>query len=192
MMVLTIYMLSAFLLLVAAFVVFRIFVRGDYRRKGRLTLFSALLEWVIFSLWGTFTWLDLPPDWPPSYVSPVLKTIGWILVVVGAVGLFSTIATFGFRRAHGLEVNVLKQSGLYRLTRNPQILVCSLVVIGYAMLWPSWHTLGWVVLFAVIAHMMVLTEEEHLRTVYGEEYVRYCERVPRYLGFRGKSKKDAA
>ncbi|MBF8295644.1 MAG: hypothetical protein HW389_2189 [Bacteroidetes bacterium] len=28
-----------------------------------------------------------------------------------------------------------------------------------------------------------MTEEEHLRSIYGEEYERYCERVPRYLGF---------
>jgi protein-S-isoprenylcysteine O-methyltransferase Ste14 len=32
-----------------------------------------------------------------------------------------------------------------------------------------------------VGHLMVMTEEEHLREVYGEEYERYCERVPRYL-----------
>ncbi|MEE9170466.1 MAG: hypothetical protein V3U73_11910, partial [bacterium] len=26
-----------------------------------------------------------------------------------------------------------------------------------------------------------LAEEEHLRNIHGEEYARYCERVPRYL-----------
>jgi protein-S-isoprenylcysteine O-methyltransferase Ste14 len=38
-------------------------------------------------------------------------------------------------------------------------------------------------MYRAIAHMMVLTEEEHLLDVYDEEYERYCERVPRYLGF---------
>jgi protein-S-isoprenylcysteine O-methyltransferase Ste14 len=28
---------------------------------------------------------------------------------------------------------------------------------------------------------MVLTEEEHLRDVFGDEYARYCERVTRYI-----------
>ncbi len=50
------------------------------------------------------------------------------------------------------------------------------------MVFQSWHALGLVVLFAAIAHLMVLTEEEHLRRVFGEEYARYCARVPRYLG----------
>ena len=67
------------------------------------------------------------------------------------------------------------------MTRNPQIVGSALIVIGYAMYWPSWHSLGWVILYAAICHMMVLTEEEHLRRTFAEEYVRYCECVPRYL-----------
>ena len=67
----------------------------------------------------------------------------------------------------------------------------ALLVAGSAALWPSWYALGWLFLYAAIAHMMVLTEEEHMRNVHGEEYERYCERVPRYLGLpRGKSIKQ--
>jgi protein-S-isoprenylcysteine O-methyltransferase Ste14 len=82
----------------------------------------------------------------------------------------------------GQKVDVLKQSGPYRITRNPQIVACFIAVFGYVLLWPSWHTLGWVISFSVIAHMMVLTEEEHLRNIFGEKYVQYCVRVPRYIG----------
>jgi protein-S-isoprenylcysteine O-methyltransferase Ste14 len=56
------------------------------------------------------------------------------------------------------------------------------MVIGCAVLWPSWYALGWVVLYGVIGHVMVLTEEEHLRNVYGEEYTVYCKQIPRYVG----------
>jgi protein-S-isoprenylcysteine O-methyltransferase Ste14 len=109
--------------------------------------------------------------------------IGWVLIGLGLGTMLTVIAWFGLHRSVGREVNVLKQSGPYRLTRNPQILACLLAVVGYAMIWPSWNSAGWVVLFSVFAHMMVLTEEEHLRTVHGEAYRRYCERTPRYLGF---------
>jgi quinol-cytochrome oxidoreductase complex cytochrome b subunit len=97
MMQLFVYLISAFLLVVGAFVIFRIFVRRDYQQKGQF--------------------------------------------VGGA-----------------------------------------LLVAGSAMLWPSWYALGWVVLYAVVAHTMVLTEEEHLGKVYSEEYLRYCKRTPRYIG----------
>ena len=82
-----------------------------------------------------------------------------------------------------LEVDAMIQTGLYRLSRNPQIVGGSLLVIGSAVQWPSWYALGWVILYGAITHMMVLTEEEHLSAVHGEAYARYCERVPRYLGF---------
>ncbi len=177
----SVYLLLAFLLLSAAFIIFRLFVRRDYWQHGQLTLFSSLLELLIFCLWGVFTWLDLPPDWPPADTSPILRVLGWGLIIAGLAVLLIMIAGFGLRRALGLEVNGLKQSGPYRLSRNPQIVACTLAVVGYAILWRSWHTLGWVLLYTAIAHMMVLTEEEHLRNVYGETYIRYCARVPRYI-----------
>ena len=186
-MTLSIYLISAFLFIIAALVIFRIFVRRDYKRKGRLTLFSSILEWLIFFSWGTFTWIDIRSGLPPSHVSPILRSLGWFMILFGLIVLFILIAKFGLSRACGLEVNVLKQSGLYRFTRNPQIIACSLAVIGYALLWLSWHTLGWVVIYATIAHIMVLTEEEHLRNIHGDEYVQYCESVPRYIGFRPSS-----
>ena len=93
------------------------------------------------------------------------------------------MAWFGLRRAFGLEVNTLRRTGPYRLTRNPQLVGFGMVLVGALLLWPSWYTLGWLLLYPIVAHMMVLTEEEHLRDVFGEEYAAYCERVPRYLGF---------
>ena len=136
----TVYLLSAFLLLVAAFVIFRVWIRREYRRKGRLTWFSLLLELLIFSSLGAFTWADMPPGWPPAHVNPILKVIGIVLMVLGMGVWFATMAWFGLRRSSGVDVNVLKQSGLYGLSRNPQILECGLAAIGYALLWPSWHT----------------------------------------------------
>lgn len=180
-MTLTVYLIFACLLLAAAWVVFRVFVRRDYRRLGRLSWPTSLLETLVFCLWGSFTWIDLPPDWPPSYVSPALRAIGWILVAVGLALTLISMGWLGFRRSFGQEANQLRQSGLYAKTRNPQILACALAVIGYATLWPSWHTLGWILLYAATAHIMVFTEEEHLRDLHGQAYERYCQRVPRYF-----------
>ena len=94
---------------------------------------------------------------------------------------------FGLRRAFGLQVKGLVQSGPYRLTRNPQLVGGLLLVIGVVILWPSCYALGWVVLYGIVAHMMVLSEEEHLLRQYGEEYNRYCSQVPRYLGWPRRS-----
>jgi protein-S-isoprenylcysteine O-methyltransferase Ste14 len=184
-----VYIISAFLLIIATLVVFRIFVRHDYQEKGRLTRLSGFLELLVWGLYMSFPYLYNPPEWAWFWSRDVpigtpLRVIGVICVVAGLVLAFGTMFWFGLRRAFGLEVNALIQSGPYRVTRNPQIVGGSLLVIGSTVLWPSWYALGWVVLYVVVAHTMVFTEEEHLRAVFGSEYERYCEGVPRYFGFR--------
>ena len=179
-----IYVVSAFILIAFAFITFRIIVRRSYQDRGRLTWFSSSLEFLVFFSWGTFTWLDLPSGWPPADINPILRTFSWLCITIGLTVTFILIFWFGWLRAMGQKVDALIQSGPYRITRNPQSVACGIAVIGYALLGPSWHTFGWVILFSVIIHMMVLTEEEHLRDIFGEEYVKYCARVPRYIGIR--------
>jgi hypothetical protein len=73
--------LSAFLLAAAAFAVFRILVRRDYRQRGRLTLFSSLSVMLIWGLYISFPFLYNPSQWmwfwsPAVPVSPVVRVIG--------------------------------------------------------------------------------------------------------------------
>jgi protein-S-isoprenylcysteine O-methyltransferase Ste14 len=177
-----VYLITASILLFAAIIIFRVYIRRDYLRNGRLTPFSTFLEWLIFCSWSFFTYFDLSNVWLPSHINSFVRVIAWILLVTGFSFLVIGMAKLGFRRSNGLEVNVLQRTGLYSLTRNPQAIACSLAVIGYALLWPSLHTLGWVILFMAIVHIMVLTEEEHLLDIHGEEYELYCKLVPRYIG----------
>ncbi len=179
-----VYVASVTGLVAFAVIVFRVLVRRDYLRRGRLSWFSSLLEFLVFFLFGTFTWLDLPPGWPPREVNPVLRIIGWFCVTAGLSMMLVAIFWFGWRRAMGRKVDELIRSGPYRVSRNPQIVACFVAVLGYALLWPSWHTLGWIILFSAIAHTMVLTEEEHLRKIFDEKYNFYCTRTPRYLRIR--------
>jgi protein-S-isoprenylcysteine O-methyltransferase Ste14 len=186
MIVLAVYLISAFLLLAAAFVIFRVLVRRDYKREGRLTPFTSFLELLVWVLYVCFPYIYNPPDWwfvwfADSPANSALKIIGSALTTSGMAVAVVAMARLGFGRTMGQKAETLQQTGLYRLSRNPQLVGGGLAVLGIAVLWPSWYALGWVVLYGVIGHMMVLTEEEHLRKFHGEAYARYCERVPRYL-----------
>jgi protein-S-isoprenylcysteine O-methyltransferase Ste14 len=176
------YLISSAILLAVAFVTFRVLVRRDYLRRGRLTPLSVFLEYAVFFLWGTFTYLDWSSATSIAEVGPLLRLIAWVLIIGGVGVTLIAMARLGIRRLHGLDSRVLEASGLYGVTRNPQIVASGLAVVGYALYWPSWHTAGWAALYLAICHMMVLTEEEHLRSAFGEQYARYSERVPRYLG----------
>jgi len=176
-----IYSISASLLLLAAFVVFRILFRNDYSRKRKLSPLSILIGTLIFFLWGGFPWIYGPADWPAVHIHPILETVGWILLWGGVAVMFIGIGQLGFSRTLGQKQDVLKQTGLYRLSRNPQVIGCILYGLGFALLWPSWYAVGWIALILAMTHLMVLTEEEYLHAVFGEDYKEYCKRVPRYV-----------
>ena len=191
-----IYLIAAALLIAFAFVVFRVIVRSDYQRKRRATLLSSLLELLFVCLYLCFPYLYNPPQWMSVWlhvpVSEPLRSVGLVCIAIGLVSAIGTLFWFGLRRAFGLQVKGLIQSGPYRVTRNPQLVFFILVVLGCVVLWPSWYALGWVALYGIVFHLMVVTEEEHLLAVFGEEYTRYCRRVPRYLGLWWKREKTAA
>lgn len=177
------FIIGSAVLLLIAWVIFRVIVRKAYREKGRLTAMDTFLEVLIFFLHGMLSYSFTPPGTPPP-PHRILVTAGWAIFILGIALTLVAIGGLGWRRSLGQKVSHLKQEGLYRYTRNPQILFYSLVVAGYALIQVSWYGLAWVALYAIIAQMMVATEEEHLLQVYGDEYRQYCHAVPRYIGFR--------
>ena len=174
--------LAAALLLIAAHLIFR-HVGRDYERQGRLTSFSSFLEFVIFALHGMAAYLYLDSDLGHVRLASPVTVLAIIAMVVGLLLLAMAMGGLGMKRSVGQEVTALKQSGLYRWSRNPQIVAYGLVIIGYALLWPSWSGAVWIILYWLIGRIMVCTEEDHLSEVYGQAYVTYCSRTPRYIGF---------
>lgn len=182
----SVYLFLAILLLLAAYVVFRRLVRRDYSQKGHLTRLSSFLQLLIFVALMSFPYLYNPPEWPWFWrlgepFGSKFKIIGLIIIAMGFIVAFGTMFWFGIRKAFGFKVTEIVRSGPYKLSRNPQILGGYLLVIGVAVQYPSWYSFGWIILYGLVGHMMIITEEEHLKAHYGETYERYCEEVPRYL-----------
>lgn len=186
--VLAVYVVSAILMVIGAFIIFRRIVRHGYEQNRRLTPLPFFLQLLIWGMFFAFPCIYNPFNWAWSQSSvsqaiPILGGIGWTFVWIGLLTLVIAVASLGLLRSCGQAINKLEMSGLYRVTRNPQLMGGVLIIVGYTALWPSWYALGWVVLYVIMGQMMVLTEEKHLHAVHGEGYAQYCKRVPRYLGF---------
>jgi len=181
-----IYILAYALLLVGGLIILRVVVRRAYRERGRLTPVACTLQAVLFFIYGGFPVLYLHADWPAVQVNPVQQALGLFLLYGGLVMMFYGMIILGVLRSLGLGQTGLNQYGLYRFTRNPQALACGAYVVGFALLWPSWYALGWAILYAILIHAMVVTEEEHLRRLHGHSYDYYRRKAPRYLGKRQK------
>jgi len=171
------------ILLIAAYIVFRKIVRRDYLTKGGLTWLSSLLQLVIFTAVMCMPYLYNPPAWPWFWELDGTWNFaaGLALIMLGFIAAFGTMLWFGLRRAFGIKSSGLIRTGPYRFSRNPQILGGYLLVIGVSLQWPSFYSLLWIALYAIIGHMMILTEEEFLTNQYGAAYTHYCQQVPRYL-----------
>ncbi len=178
------YFIISLLLLISTVIIFRLVVRRDYRQKGRLTPFSTFLEVFAFFLHGSSSYVFLDSNFSHIDKSNPIFIIAILCIVVGAVFTALGMVKLGIIKTLGLKVPSLQQSGLYRYTRNPQIVFYVVLIIGYAMLWPSWSGFAWVALGLIICHIMVITEEEHLLTIFGREYENYCSKTPRYIGYR--------
>ncbi len=176
-------LLAVLLLAVGAFV-FRKTGR-DYDRTGRLSKVTSSLSVAVFVLHAASSYVFLDSRLSTIDIGSPLFGFALLLLVGGAIMLGTTVGRLGMYKTTGQEASGLTCSGMYRKTRNPQIMFYGMVVIGYSLLWPSWTGATWVVLYAILAQMMVRTEEKHLKKTYGAEYVEYCEQTPRYIDLPG-------
>jgi protein-S-isoprenylcysteine O-methyltransferase Ste14 len=171
-------------LLVTAYFVFSR-VRSDYLAHGRLSRPVAILQFAYFCVYALSSYAFLDSRLSHASTGGLLFPLALALMAVGFVMVALSMPFLG-RRSFGEQVGSLRTGGLYRYSRNPQLVGSFFFILGYAILWPSWAGALWAGLWLVIAHWMVQAEEAHLVDVFGDEYRGYCARAPRYLGLPKK------
>ena len=157
-------------------------VRHDYAARGKLTLSSTVLQLVMFALHAVASYSFLDSRMSEVDMASPLFVLAVVLMVVGLLATVAGMGRLSWGDTVGRSVTGLRTEGPYRFTRNPQLVAYCVFLAGYTLFWPSWLGLAWLGLYGLIAHLMVLTEEGHLRRVFGGEYEDYCLRTPRYLG----------
>jgi protein-S-isoprenylcysteine O-methyltransferase Ste14 len=161
-----------------------LYARREYRKRGRLTALGLLLLCLMLLV------PNLVLEYATRYELPS-TALDYLGVVVGVAGLaLCLIGIFNFdslAKVLCLEPRSLTRSGFYRWSRNPQYLGWFLFLLGFALNdWSLW-CLAALGVVAITLHLLILIEEEHLRRVFGQPYVDYCARVPRYAGWgRGR------
>jgi len=102
--------------------------------------------------------------------------IGIIIYLIGTIGF--VIAVNGFKKA---PLGQPIASGLYKISRNPQVLTLSLISLGTSLLIGSWTAVIVVVISLIFFHFRILGEEKRLTEQYGDSYLEYKKKVPRYF-----------
>ena len=87
----------------------------------------------------------------------------------------------GTKPSMGADKNRLQTGGLYRYSRNPQMLGYGLMITSFLVAYFSYLVLIWFLLFIIAAFFMIKSEEEFLYQKYKEEYRDYCKQVSRII-----------
>jgi protein-S-isoprenylcysteine O-methyltransferase Ste14 len=110
------------------------------------------------------------------------------LIVAGYAATLWCYAAMGAAWRIGIDqkgTSKLVQSGPYRLIRHPIYGFQMTMLIGAALLLPTWISLAILVIHYVCASIKAVDEERHLTGVFGEEYRDYMKRTGRFLPGRG-------
>jgi len=177
-----IYLITIIPLFLGSWLLFRKYLNVEYQRNESLSVMPSTIQAALFFIWGGYPVVYLKVDWPITYVNPFNRAAGQIGLTIGLAILIGGMLILGIQRSLGMNKPGLILTGLYRFSRNPQILGCYLYVASFVVLWPSWYAAGWGTGLLITLHQMVLTEEAHLLNIYGEKYEDFCRRIPRYLG----------
>lgn len=156
-----------------------LYARWEYSRRGKLSVLgTALLCAMLFVP-------NLVLEYATTYEMPstLLDYLGVVVGVFGIALCLISIAVFrSMLKVLCIDAGKLTTAGPYRWSRNPQYVGYFLFVLGFALNdWSMW-CLAALLVVAINLHLLVLVEEEHLLRTFGEQYVEYCHKIPRYAG----------
>jgi len=177
--------LCAYILVNAVIAIpFMMQARRDFFRQGRWSRTTAVWSGLVMHGQALATAALAVADrgslWPVSGTSLIA---GGALFAAGAGVIVAGRLAYGNQeRVYGLLEDRLIESGIYRITRNPQYVGYAAMFFGAALAAGSGLALASAGLFALTIHIFITrVEEPHLRRAFGEAYTDYCTRIRRYL-----------
>jgi protein-S-isoprenylcysteine O-methyltransferase Ste14 len=139
-------------------------------------------SWVM-AFWASFItgWVL---TWFVTYSINLAFWIGLVIIVFGEVVFALGYAAM---REHPEKKQAVVDWGIYGVSRHSHVLAGIIVILGVVIMgWGSTsvaYILLWVyfVLYLILSHFGVLNEEKINVERFGQEYVDYMKKVPRYL-----------
>lgn len=158
-----------------------IYVRWEYRKRGKLSIFGLVLLCAMLFV------PNLVLHYTTTYEIPrtLLDFVGVFIGSIGiAICLVSLTAFRSVQKVLCINTGKMTKTGPYQWSRNPQYVGWFLFLFGFAL--SNWSFWGWAALVALVIslHLLILVEEEHLLRTFGEQYLEFCRQVPRYVDLR--------
>jgi protein-S-isoprenylcysteine O-methyltransferase Ste14 len=153
---------------------------------GRSPIPTPLLVLGKVALVGSLSFFFLKERLSDSLLfnSELSGSVGAVLGAVGLLLVLPGLASLGRSAAVGLpeQETQLKTRGMYRFTRNPIYLGGFIACIGSCLFAPHVVNILLALTTIVIHHWIVTKEEVFLEQRFGEQWLDFKRRIPRYVG----------
>lgn len=142
----------------------------------------GLVNWTLSGIMllgvPALAWMDAGSLGLPSMVS----LLGGLMIVLGIAITAAGVLNLGVKTSAGYT-GTLRTTGIYRYTRNPQVIGDIIALCGVALLADSVLALVAALAGTVVHLLYPFAEEPWLREAY-EGYREYREEVPRFVDAR--------
>jgi len=151
---------------------------GDFQltRKEKIIMNAIFLPMVISFVYAIFLPLQLDTTWLYS---------GLIIYLLGIVFTIATLLNF----ASSPKDKVITK-GLYRFSRNPMYIGLLLLQFGLGIACSSWLYLLLTVVLMIMLNAVLSSEERYCLYRFGDDYRKYMNRTPRWIGMPKSGNKD--
>ena len=120
----------------------------------------------------------------PLQLGTVWLYVGLVICLFGMV--FTSAAILNFATS---PKNKVITKGLYRFTRNPTYIGIILMQTGLGIACASWLYLLLTVVLIILLNTILPSEERYCLYRYGDDYLKYKSKTPRWLGIPKSEKK---
>jgi len=151
---------------------------GDFQltKKENIIMNAIFLPMVISFIYAVFLPLQLGTTWLYS---------GLIIYLFGIIFTIVTLLNF----AYSPKDKVITK-GLYRFSRNPMYIGLLLLQFGLGIACSSWLYLLLTVVLMILLNTILSSEERYCLYRYADDYRKYMNRTPRWIGIPKSENKD--
>ena len=166
-------------------------IKTNRLAKGSKPAKTATVErWLLVATYGTaviqylsvFIQKHMLPFTLPLWV----RWIGLVIAACGVIIFLLAITTMRDNWRAGVDESQSTEMvtrGVYRFSRNPAFVGFDLLYIGTVLALPNIPMLLAAIVAIVVLHLQIVEEEAYLPSVFGESYLAYKKRTPRYFLF---------
>ena len=142
-------------------------------------------------------WIGIILGWVLMWFIPFTINLAfWIGLGIIVFGEVVYVLGYVAMKEHPEKKKIVVDWGIYRVSRHSHVLAGIICLLGVIVM--GWnpasvmYKLLWVyfAIYSIASHFYVLNEEKINIQKFGQEYVDYMNRTPRYIGIPKSAKKD--